>query len=292
MIELSSTLIILEQAMTSRAEADTVSSTVRDGIAWVKFNRPEKRNCMSPKLNRQMLRVIEELEFRDDVGVLVLTGEGDSWSAGMDLQEYFRETEAQGLPGVRQSQREAYTWWERLRNYQKVTIAMINGWCFGGAYGPLFACDLAFCADDAQFGLSEINWGILPGGGATKVAVELMPMRKAMYHALLGENLTGKDAEAAGLVNESLPADELEARVLEVANKLLKKNPFTVKATKDAVRRTREMTYQNAEEYLIRAQEGLNWHDKSDGRHVAMKQFLDDKTFKPGLGTYDTTKAR
>jgi trans-feruloyl-CoA hydratase/vanillin synthase len=276
--------------MSARAEADTVSSSVRDGIAWVKFNRPEKRNCMSPKLNRQMLRVIEELEFRDDVGVLVLTGEGEAWSAGMDLKEYFRETEAQGLPGIRRSQREAYAWWERLRNYQKVTIAMINGWCFGGAYGPLFACDLAFCSDDAQFGLSEINWGILPGGGATKVAAELMPMRKAMLHALLGENLSGKEAEAAGLVNESLPAAKLEARVIEVAGKLLKKNWHTLKATKDAMRRVREMTYQNAEEYLIRAQEGLNWHDKSDGRHVAMKQFLDDKTFKPGLGTYDKTK--
>jgi trans-feruloyl-CoA hydratase/vanillin synthase len=276
--------------MTERAEADTVSSTVRDGIAWVKFNRPEKRNCMSPKLNRQMLRVLNDLEFRDDVGVLILTGEGEAWSAGMDLKEYFRETEAKGLVGVRHSQREAYAWWERLRNYQKVTIAMINGWCFGGAYGPLFSCDLAFCSDDAQFGLSEINWGILPGGGATKVATELMPMRKAMYHALMGENLTGKDAEAAGLVNESLPAGKLEARVLEVAQRLLKKNTFTLKATKDSVRRVREMTYQNAEEYLIRAQEALNWHDKSDGRHVAMKQFLDDKTFKPGLGTYDKTK--
>ena len=276
--------------MSARAEADTVSASVRDGIAWVKFNRPEKRNCMSPKLNRQMLRVIEELEFRDDVGVLVLTGEGEAWSAGMDLQEYFRETEAQGLAGIRQSQREAYTWWERLRNYEKVTIAMINGWCFGGAYGPLFACDLAFCSDDAQFGLSEINWGILPGGGATKVAAELMPMRKAMLHALLGENLSGPEAQAAGLVNESLPAANLEARVVEVANKLLKKNWHTLKATKDAMRRVREMTYQNAEEYLIRAQESLNWHDKSDGRHVAMKQFLDDKTFKPGLGTYDKTK--
>jgi feruloyl-CoA hydratase/lyase len=221
----------------------------------------------------------------------VLTGEGEAWSAGMDLKEYFRETEAQGLPGVRQSQREAYAWWERLRNYQKVTIAMINGWCFGGAYGPLFACDLAFCSDDAQFGLSEINWGILPGGGATKVAAELMPLRKAMLHALLGENLSGREAEAAGLVNESLPAAKLEARVLEVANKLLKKNWHTLKATKDAMRRVREMTYQNAEDYLIRAQESLNWHDKSDGRHVAMKQFLDDKTFKPGLGTYDKTKA-
>ena len=135
---------------------------------------------------------------------------------------------------MRQSQREAYAWWERLRWYQKVTIAMVNGWCFGGGYGPLFACDLAFCADEAQFGLSEINWGILPGGGATKVAVDLMPMRKAMYHALLGENLTGKQAADAGLVNESVPAGRLEARVTEVASKLLKKNWETLKATKEA----------------------------------------------------------
>jgi len=277
---------------TDRAEQDTVAYDVRDGIAWVRFNRPEKRNCMSPRLNRQMLRVINELEFRDDVGVLVLTGEGTAWSAGMDLKEYFRESEAKGLEGIRHSQREAYAWWERLRWYQKTTIAMVNGWCFGGGYGPLFACDLAFCADEAQFGLSEINWGILPGGGATKVASELMPMRKAMYHALLGENLTGKEAEAAGLVNESVPAAELEAKVTEVAEKLLKKNLYTLKAIKDAVRRVREMTYDNAQDYLIRAQEALNWHDKSDGRREGMKQFLDDKTYKPGLGEYDKSKAQ
>ena len=223
--------------MSARAEADTVAVEVREGIAWVRFNRPEKRNAMSPGLNRQMLRVINELEFREEVGVLVLAGEGVAWSAGMDLKEYFRETEARGLSGVRHSQREAYAWWERLRWYQKVTIAMVNGWCFGGAYGPLFACDLAFCSEEAQFGLSEINWGILPGGGATKVAVELMPMRTAMYHAVLGETLSGHEAQAAGLVNEAVPAERLEARVTEVAHKLLKKNWDTLKATKDAVRR-------------------------------------------------------
>ena len=276
--------------MSAGAEADTVAVEVRDAIAWVRFNRPEKRNAMSPRLNRQMLRVISELEFRDEVGVLVLAGEGAAWSAGMDLKEYFRETEAQGLQGVRHSQREAYAWWERLRWYQKVTIAMVNGWCFGGAYGPLFACDLAFCSEEAQFGLSEINWGILPGGGATKVAVELMPMRTAMYHALLGETLSGREAQAAGLVNEALPAARLEGRVTEVAQQLLKKNWETLKATKDAVRRVREMTYDNAQDYLIRAQEALNWHDKSDGRHRGMKQFLDDKTYKPGLSEYDKSK--
>ena len=130
--------------MSERAEADTVAVDIQDGIAWVRFNRPEKRNCMSPKLNRQMLRILNELEFRDDVGVLVLTGEGTAWSAGMDLKEYFRESEAQGLEGVRHSQREAYAWWERLRWYQKVTIAMVNGWCFGGAYGPLFPATWPF----------------------------------------------------------------------------------------------------------------------------------------------------
>jgi len=276
---------------TEELEENTVRYEVANNIAWVYFNRPAKRNCMSPKLNRQMLRVLDELEFRDDVGVLVLTGEGTAWSAGMDLKEYFRETEAEGLPGVRRSQREAYGWWERLRWYQKATIAMVNGWCFGGGYGPLFSCDLAFCSDDAQFGLSEVNWGILPGGGATKVAVELMPMRQAMYHAMMGENLTGPQAAQYGLVNESLPADQLKARVTAVAEKLVEKNWATLKYTKDAVRRTREMTYDNAEDYLIRLQEGLNWFDKSDGRHVAMKQFLDDKTFKPGLGHYDKSKA-
>ena len=277
--------------MANNEAASTVVFDVQDGIAWVRFNRPEKRNCMSPRLNREMLRVLDALEFRDDVGVLVLSGEGTAWSAGMDLQEYFRETEALGLPGVRQSQREAYAWWERLRWYQKVTIAMVNGWCFGGGYGPLFACDLALCADEAQFGLSEINWGILPGGGATKVATELMTLRKAMYHALLGETLSGPQAAECGLVNESVPADELRARVLEVANRLLKKNLATLKATKDAVRRVREMTYSNAEDYLIRAQEALNWHDKSDGRHAGMRQFLDDKSYKPGLGEYDKSKS-
>ncbi len=274
---------------TERAEQDTVAYEVKDGIAWVKFNRPEKRNCMSPKLNRQMLRVITDLEFREDVGVLVLTGEGSAWSAGMDLKEYFRETEALGLVGTRHAQREAYTWWERLRWYQKPTIAMVNGWCFGGGYGPLHACDLAFAAEDAQFGLSEINWGILPGGGATKVATNLLSMRRAMYHAIMGENIDGKTAAEWGLINEAVPADTLRDRVTEVAKVLLEKNPVALKATKDAVKRVMEMTYDNAEDYLIRAQEAANYFD-NQGRKQGIKQFIDDKSYKPGLGAYDKSK--
>jgi trans-feruloyl-CoA hydratase/vanillin synthase len=272
--------------MQERSEKDTVVYEVEGGIAWVKYNRPEKRNAQSPSLNRRMREVIDALEFRDDVGVLVLTGEGEAFCAGMDLKEYFRETEARGLAGTRHAQREAYGWWQRLREYQKPTIAMVNGWCFGGAYGPLFSCDLAFAADEAQFGLSEINWGILPGGGAAKVAAELLPFRKAMYHAMMGENVDGKTAAEWGLVNESHPLAALKDRVTEVANVLLKKNPVALKATKDAVRRVREMTFDNAMDYLIRAQEAANSYD-NEGRKEGIRQFIDEKSYKPGLGAYD-----
>ena len=277
--------------MSDRAEQDTVSFTVENRVAWVSFNRPEKRNCMSPRLNRRMLEVLEELEFREDVGVLVLQGEGTAWSAGMDLKEYFRENEAKGLGATRQAQREAYGWWERLRWYEKPTIAMVNGWCFGGAYGPLFGCDLAVAAEDAQFGLSEINWGILPGGGASKIIVELTGFRNAMYHAMMGENVDGRKAAEWGLVNEAVPADRLAARVAEIAQVLLGKNPTALRATKWAIRRVREMTYDNAQDYLIRAQEAANFFD-AEGRKEATRQFIDDKAFKPGLGAYDLGKAR
>ncbi len=167
---------------------------------------------------------------------------------------------------------------------------MVNGWCFGGGYGPLFACDLAFCADEAKFGLSEINWGILPGGGATKVAVELMPFRKAMYHAMLGEPIDGRTACDWGLVNESLPLSGLKARVTAVAQALLAKNPVALKATKDAVRRVGLMAYDEAEDYLVRAQEAANSFDNT-GRKEGIRQFIDEKSYKPGLGAYDKDRA-
>nr|PZN80560.1 MAG: p-hydroxycinnamoyl CoA hydratase/lyase [Pseudomonadota bacterium] len=271
------------------ASSDVVTYEIENRIAWVRFNRPEKRNAMNPALNRRMMQVLQELEFRDDFGVLVLTGAGTAFSAGMDLQEYFREPEAQGLGAVRQAQAEAYGWWRKLRWYQKPTIAMVNGWCFGGAYGPLFACDLAFAAEEATFGLSEINWGVIPGGGVAKVAVALLGFRDAMYHVLTGETIDGRKAAEWRIVNEAVPLARLKERVTEVAEVLLRKNPVVLKAAKDAVRRVREMTYDNAEDYLVRAQEAAAFLD-SEGRREGLRQFLDEKSYRPGLGPYDTAR--
>ena len=90
-------------------------------------------------------------------------------------------------------------------------------------------------------------------------------------------------------MNEAVPLAKLEQRVIELAGVLLKKNPVTIKAAKDAVRRVKEMTYENAEDYLIRAQEAANSFD-NEGRKEGIRQFIDEKSFRPGLGAYDRTR--
>lgn len=257
-----------------------------NGIAFVTLNRPEKRNAMNPALNIRMMEVLDELEADDRCGVLVLRGAGQSWSAGMDLKEYFRENDGKGRGAVLKSRRQSGGWWNRLMYFEKPTIAMVNGWCFGGAFTPLVACDLAVAADEATFGLSEINWGILPGGNVTRAVAEVMNHRDSLYYIMTGENFSGQKAREMGLVNESVPLADLETRVRSICASLLEKNPVVLKAAKDTFKRVRNMPFEQADDYIYAKLEQMLFLDKSNGRAEGLKQFLDDKSFRPGLGAY------
>jgi len=265
---------------------DVVRVEVADRIATVTFNRPQKRNAMNPALNVRMLEVLDEIEGHDDVGVLVLTGAGDSWSAGMDLKEYFRDNDDKGRSATLKARRQSGGWWQRLMYFEKPTIAMVNGWCFGGAFTPLVACDLAIAANEAKFGLSEINWGILPGGNVTRAVAEVMRHRDALYYIMTGEMFDGRKAAEMGLVNEAVPLAELRARVDAIAKVLLDKNPVTMKAAKDTFKRVRNMPWDASDDYIYAKLEQMLLLDKTNGREQGLKQFLDDKTYKPGLGAY------
>ena len=265
----------------------TVKVEIAGGIGWVTLNRPEKRNAMSPTLNREMIDVLETLELDPDMQVLVLTGAGDSWTAGMDLKEYFREND--GKPEIFQEKlrRDCSQWqWKLLRMYSKPTIAMVNGWCFGGAFSPLVACDLAISADDAVYGLSEINWGIPPGNLVSKAVADTMGHRQALHYIMTGDTFTGKEAAAMGLVNKSVPLAELRAATVELAEKLLAKSPTVLRIAKHGFKRCRELTWEQNEDYLYAKVDQSNYRDPEKGRAQGLKQFLDDKTIKPGLQTY------
>ena len=258
-----------------------------DGIAWVSLNRPEKRNAMNPALAYEMLEVLEALEIDDRAGVLVLTGTGESFSAGMDLKEYFRATD--GLPTLERLRiyRVNAMWqWRLLAPYPKPTIAMVNGWCFGGAFTPLISCDLAIAAEDAVFGLSEINWGIIPAGIVTKAVADVMNQRDALYYIMTGETFDGKRAKEVGLVNDCVPKEQLRERTRKLAQTLLGKNPVVLRAAKHAYKQVRSMNWEGAADYLSSKMDQVSFLDETNGRAEGMKQFLDDKSFKPGLGAY------
>lgn len=265
----------------------TVKVNVENQIAWVTLNRPDKRNAMSPTLNREMADVLEVLEQDADVGVVVITGEGSAWTAGMDLKEYFRETD--GLPEIAQekARREACKWqWQLLRFYSKPTIAMVNGWCFGGAFSPLVACDLAIAADEAVFGLSEINWGIPPGNLVSKAMADTVGHRQSLYYIMTGETFNGKQAAEMGLVNKSVPLAQLRDEVEKLCKTLLEKNPVVLRYTKNGFKRCRELTWEQNEDYLYAKLDQCLYHDPEGGRAEGMRQFLDEKSIKPGLQTY------
>jgi trans-feruloyl-CoA hydratase/vanillin synthase len=265
-----------------------VNVEVDEGIAWVELNRPDKRNAMNPTLNREMIEVLEAIDADDDCGVLVLSGAGDSWSAGMDLKEYFREVDEQPEHVQRKVRRDAALWqWRILRTYAKPTIAMVNGWCFGGAFTPLVACDLAIAADDATFGLSEINWGIPPGSVVTKALNDTVGLRAGLMYVMTGRTFDGKRAAEMGLVNESVPLEQLRETVETLARELLAKNPVVLRAAKLGYKHAGAMSWDQAEDYLYAKLEQSQFLDAEHGREQGLGQFLDEKRIKPGLQTYE-----
>lgn len=259
-----------------------------EGIAWVTLNRPDKRNAMNPRLNEEMVATLDALEGDERCRVLVLTGAGDSWSAGMDLKEYFREVDASGDPALQNRvRRTAAEWqWRRLSTYSKPTVAMVNGWCFGGAFTPLVACDLAVADEDAGFGLSEINWGIPPGGVVSRALAALVPQRDALYHIMTGEAFDGRAAERMRLVNEAVPGERLRERTRDLALRLAHMNPVVLRAAKTGYKLAAEMPWDQAEDYLYAKLEQSQFLDPEHGRSQGMEQFLDTKSFRPGLGRY------
>ena len=261
-----------------------------DGIAWVCINRPEKRNAMSVGLAEEMNEVFEALEVDDRCGVIVLTGAGEAFSAGMDLKDFFRATD--GLSDVHRQRayRSTRAWqWRTLMHYAKPTIAMVNGWCFGGAFTPLICCDLAISDEEAVFGLSEINWGVIPGGVVSKAISTVMGDREALYYVMTGEKFKGTRAAELGLVNEAVPAERLVERTRELAKVLLEKNPTVLRQARMAYKYARYMDWEESAEYLTAKMDQLSFVDPEKGKQEGLKQFLDEKTFRPGHGAYSRT---
>jgi trans-feruloyl-CoA hydratase/vanillin synthase len=257
-----------------------------DGITWLRLNRPEKRNAMSPQLHREMDEALDELAIDPDTQVLILTGAGEAFCAGQDIKLYFREG-AKDPVAMARARRASNNWrWQKLSTFPKPTIAMVNGFAFGGAFTQICACDFAIAADEAIFGLSEVNWGILPGGIVSWNVAQVLNYRDGLYYAMTGDTFDGKKAKEIGFVNFSVPKSELKTATVALAKKLMQKSPAAMRYTKEAIRAVRFMAEPQAQDYLNAKSDALRFSDRESSREEGMKQFLDEKSYRPGLGSF------
>jgi trans-feruloyl-CoA hydratase/vanillin synthase len=263
---------------------DTVNVEIEGPVATIYLNRPDKKNAMNPQMHRDMNAALDAIEEAEDVKAVIVTGSGDSFSAGMDLEECFLEP-YDDPQRFYKTNLVALKWFQRLKAFPAVTIAKVNGYAFGGGFEVTGLCDLAIAADNVKFGLSEINFGIFPAGGASWAATHNLPRKQALYYILTGATMSGKQAEEYGLVNKAVPAEELDAETEKLVGRIVNKNPVTLRLAKEVYERTTHLDLPEAIDYDQAKLWELARLTSNEWINVALKQFK-KRDYRPGLDTY------
>ena len=270
-------------------EYETLLVEFDKGVCILTLNRPEKRNAMNPALGEEITDALEHLRNDERCAVLVITGAGESFCAGMDLKEFFLELEDKPAEYDR-AHRLAVEWRGRtLRLFPKPTIAMVNGHCFGGAFTIVEGCDLAVAAEDAKMGLSEVNFKLFPGGSVGKSMGNLLRPRDYMLYALTGRPMSGQNAAEIGFVNYAVPREDLRDNVMALPQEIAGKDASALQATREVYRFSLDMEWDTAMNYASALQA---WHTTRQGntfREEGIGDFL-DKKYKPGLGGHENAK--
>ena len=211
---------------------ETILVERRGPVAIITINRPEKRNALNIQTRADGAAALDELSADDSVRVVVFTGAGDkAFVAGADIAEFANRTAI--------TQREVMLdrgLFNSIDTMPKPVIAMINGYCLGGGCELALACDIRVASERAAFGQPEINLGIIPGGGGTQRLTRLVGEGKAMELILTGEIIDAQTALTLGLVNHVVAADQLEAKTMEIANRIAEKSPIALRLAKEAIK--------------------------------------------------------
>jgi 2-(1,2-epoxy-1,2-dihydrophenyl)acetyl-CoA isomerase len=235
--------------MTEQAVANVVLVEVKEGVAWIRLNRPDKMNAVSGDLRRQLLAALKQCERDENVRCLVVTGSGRAFCAGADLGEF--GTREGSLEAIREEYHGILT---RLRTMPKPVIAAMNGVAAGIGASIAMACDVRYAAPSASFVEAFVKIGLTVDGGATWLLPRLIGTGKAFEMFYTGDPLGAEDAERLGLVNKVLPADQLEAAAGELAARLARGPVAAMGAIKRSVNRSQEVGFDEALDYEFHLQ--------------------------------------
>ena len=204
----------------------------RGHVAVLTINRPEKLNSLSSEVHAEGIAALDEFRRDDNVRVVVITGAGEkAFIAGADISEFEGKT-----PVTQRAVFYERTLFNQIDLFPKPVIAMINGFCLGGGNELALACDLRVASENSRFSQPEINLGIMPGGGGTQRLTRLIGEGRAMEMILSGDMIDAETAHRFGLVNHVFPLAELEAKTMELAEKIASKAPIALQLCKEAVK--------------------------------------------------------
>jgi E-phenylitaconyl-CoA hydratase len=235
----------------------------RDGhVATITLNRPEAMNALNAAVRRGLAEAWKTVREDADIWVVIITGAGErAFSAGADLVEMSQRRQSGGADPFWDAATPSLN---RGLDVAKPIIAAINGYCLGGGLEIALACDLRIAAEHAQFGLTEVTRGIIPGGGGTQRLPRAIPVGAALEMLFTGERMPAQEAFRLGLINRVVPAAELMTEARALADRINKNAPLAVRAVKEAALRGLQVPLEQGlriESFLSRVV-----HDTEDSR--------------------------
>ena len=242
---------------------------VSDEIATLTISRPAALNALNSETLEELDAALTEIEARDDVKVLILTGGPDkkgnqfkSFVAGADISEMVNFT----APEARAFGIKASAPFFKLMNMRQVTIAAVNGFALGGGCEIAMACDIRIASENAIFGQPEVGLGIIPGFGGTQRLARLIGMGRAKELIFTCDNIDAQEAYRIGLVNKVVSTEELYDAAKKMAKKIISKGSYAVSIAKAAINNGYDMDIKNAVEMEANLFGVVNdTHDKKEG---------------------------
>ncbi|MCU1806127.1 enoyl-CoA hydratase-related protein [Cytobacillus firmus] len=212
-----------------------------EGIGFIIINRPELRNALNIDTLLEIETALDKMRDDEDIRVIIFSGAGEkSFAAGADLSQLSKRTMIDALkPNMTATYR-------KIEDYEKPTIAAINGYALGGGLELALACDIRVASLNAKVGLPEVGLGIMPGAGGTQRLSRIIGKGKAMELILTGDVITAAEAEGLNMISKAVPQEELIETAKGYARRISVKGPLALRMAKAAVNRGADMEMETA----------------------------------------------